>query len=212
MQFENKTLSCAYIHHNTIKFNTMNRTKIFTSARANIKASNFTKSWSLCLVEAYAAERARMEQRSKIVSKFKQGVVCFRFKKESDGTERFAVGTLDSRFFSYEAKSSSTKDVENVRYFDLQKGGWRMFKLDNFLGFCELEYPTDFIVKSAISHTVSVIVDFQSGAASLEVLCEVGDCDSDFFTIGLNEAAKHGVDADTLQNAKAFIEAMLKNI
>jgi hypothetical protein len=190
----------------------MNRTKVFQTAHQSMKASNFTKSWSLCLIESYTAERKRMQQRTDIVNQFKAGVVCFRFKKESDGTERFAVGTLDSRFFSYEAKSSVTKDIENVRYFDLQKGGWRMFKLDNFLGFCELEYPTDFIVKSAISHTVSVIVDFQSGAAVLEVLCEVGDCDSDFFTIGLNEAAKYGVDADTLQNAKAFIEAMLKNV
>lgn len=190
----------------------MDRTKIFTTAHATMKASNYTKSWSLCLIEAYATERNRMSNRVEIVSKFKAGVVCFRFKKESDGTERFAVGTLDSRFFSYEAKSSSTKDVENVRYFDLQKGQWRMFKLDNFLGFCELEYPTEFIVKSAISHTVSVEVNMQNGTATLEVLCEVGDCDSDFLTIGLHEAAKYGVDNDTLQNANAFIESTLKNV
>lgn len=190
----------------------MNRKTIFTTAQTTMKASNYTKSWSLCLIEAYATERNRMTNRADIVSKFKAGVVCFKFKKETDGTERFAVGTLDSRFFSYESKSSSTKDVENVRYFDLQKGQWRMFKLDNFLGFCELEYPTEFIVKSAISHTVSVEVNMQTGVSTLEVLCEVGDCDAGFFTIGLHEAAKYGVDNDTLQNAKAFIEAILKNV
>jgi hypothetical protein len=190
----------------------MNRTKVFTAAHASIKASNFTKSWSLCLIESYTAERKRMQHRTDIVNQFKTGVVCFRFKKESDGTERFAVGTLDSRFFSYEGKSSSAKDVENVRYFDLQKGGWRMFKLDNFIGFCELEYPTDFIVKSAISYAVTAEVNMQNGEHKLHVLCQVGCCDEDLFTISLNEAAKHGVDADTLQNAKAFIEAMLKNV
>ena len=190
----------------------MNRKTIFTTAHATMKASNYTKSWSLCLIESYTNERKRMQHRAEIVSKFKAGVVCFKFKKESDGTERFAVGTLDSRFFSYEAKSSITKDVENVRYFDLQKGQWRMFKLDNFIGFCELEYPSEFVVKSAISHTVAVEVNMQTGVSTLEVLCEVGDCDSDFFTIGLHEAAKYGVDNETLQNAKAFIESILKNV
>ena len=64
------------------------------------------------------------------------------FKK--DGHIREARGTLNPAFIPAEHMPKSGMDPEALapqdtfRYYDIDAGGWRSFRLDNFIGFVEL--------------------------------------------------------------------------
>lgn len=59
-----------------------------------------------------------------------------------DGHIREAVGTLDMSLIPAEhhpkgLTDSETKSYNAFAYYDLEKGEWRSFRLDNFIGFVE---------------------------------------------------------------------------
>ena len=71
------------------------------------------------------------------------GVWRFSYFKK-DGSIREAVGTLDpARIPDEHAPKSSDEanaympSYETLSYYDLNAGGWRSFRLDNFIGFVE---------------------------------------------------------------------------
>lgn len=186
----------------------MNTSKILKAAHAEMKASNFTKSWSECLKSAWNAAKAKAALRAEIVAKLKAGVCVFKYAK-NDGTERLAVGTLDGRFFSYTAKGGNvTENTEYVRYYDLQRQEWRMFSLDRFIEFCELQAVTDMKYRLELTPAKAVLFDYTGHSGKLEVLAETGCNDSDKFCIELSQAAAYGVSALQVEQAAAFIEAM----
>ena len=68
---------------------------------------------------------------------------AFRFSYfKKDGSIREAVGTLDFGLIPTEhlpkgTADSETSEVSTFAYYDLEKGSWRSFCLDNFIGFVE---------------------------------------------------------------------------
>lgn len=61
------------------------------------------------------------------------GVVTFKFRK-TNGEIRKAVGTLKSGMFDYEAKGSTSKpSYSTVAYWDIEKDGFRSFRISSLL-------------------------------------------------------------------------------
>lgn len=75
--------------------------------------------------------------RDQIIDELKTGIKKFSFTKV-DGTIREANGTCNIDIISEEnaLPKGVIKDNDNViRYYDVDKGGWRSFKVDNFIEF-----------------------------------------------------------------------------
>lgn len=76
--------------------------------------------------------------------KLQSGTYRFSYFK-TDGSIREAVGTLDFARIPEEHHPKSLSSAPDVRpenydtfpYYDLNAGGWRSFRLDNFIGFVE---------------------------------------------------------------------------
>lgn len=69
----------------------------------------------------------------------KSGVVNFKFNKK-DGTVREAKGTINSELIpetqlSNRTSRTYTPNPNVVKYFDIEKEGWRSFNEDNFIEF-----------------------------------------------------------------------------
>lgn len=75
-------------------------------------------------------------EKEKIYEKLNSGVVSFKYEK-LDGSIREATGTCNLDIISTVAelpsKTEENKDV--IRYFDMDKLGWRSFRVENFLNF-----------------------------------------------------------------------------
>ena len=174
-----------------------------------MKASNYNANWSSCLKTAYAIERKRMQKRSDIIAKLKTGLCAFQFTKK-DGSTRTAFGTLDSSLFNYEAKGGrSFSSVEYVRYWDFEKNNWRMFKLDNFLGFIPLVAEDRFLELPLDSCTL-VSVDVENSKEYLKTLVPVDDFgDSDLVYIEFDESK---IESKYKDVAKAFIDSVYNSM
>ena len=76
--------------------------------------------------------------------KLQSGTYRFSYFK-IDGSIREAVGTLDMSRIPEDKRPKSLSSAPDVRpenyntfpYYDLNAGGWRSFRLDNFIGFVE---------------------------------------------------------------------------
>ena len=76
--------------------------------------------------------------------KLQSGTYRFSYFK-TDGSIREAVGTLDMSRIPDDKRPKSLSSAPDVRpenyntfpYYDLNAGGWRSFRLDNFIGFVE---------------------------------------------------------------------------
>ena len=76
--------------------------------------------------------------------KLQSGTYRFSYFK-TDGSIREAVGTLDMSRIPEDKRPKSLSSAPDVRpenyntfpYYDLNAGGWRSFRLDNFIGFVE---------------------------------------------------------------------------
>lgn len=69
----------------------------------------------------------------------KSGVVNFKFNKK-DGTVREAKGTINSELIpetqlSNRTSRTYTHNPNVVKFFDIEKEGWRSFNEENFIGF-----------------------------------------------------------------------------
>ena len=77
-------------------------------------------------------------------AKLASGVYRFSYLKK-DGSIREARGTLDMSRIPEEHRPKSLSSAPDVRpenydtfpYYDINAGGWRSFRLDNFIGFVE---------------------------------------------------------------------------
>lgn len=75
--------------------------------------------------------------REQIIEELKTGIKKFSFTKV-DGTIREAQGTrnIDIITEADALPKGVVKDTDNViRYYDVDKVGWRSFKVDNFIEF-----------------------------------------------------------------------------
>jgi hypothetical protein len=73
-----------------------------------------------------------------VIEKMQNGLAAFSYVKKSDGTHRYAIGTLCLDYIptSHHPKGTQKTPLpDNVRpYFDMYLGEWRSFDVDNFVG------------------------------------------------------------------------------
>ena len=91
--------------------------------RAWVIARRTGKVFAVCLSRAWALWRLTKQMRC--------GVVRFAYEK-SDGTLRKAVGTLHDVESTLKG-TGRPDDGQTVRYYDVEAGGWRSFKVENFI-------------------------------------------------------------------------------
>lgn len=75
--------------------------------------------------------------RDQIIEELKTGIKKFSFTK-TDGTIREAKGTRNIDIITEEnaLPKGIVKDNDTIiKYYDIDKGGWRSFKVDNFIEF-----------------------------------------------------------------------------
>ena len=96
------------------------RSKVFRVAYELAHATG--KTFAVCLSRAWALYRLTREMR--------KGVVAFAYEK-ADGSLRKAKGTLKD--IQSLIKFSGKENFKTVRYFDVDKGGFRSFKVENFI-------------------------------------------------------------------------------
>lgn len=73
--------------------------------------------------------------RFKLLSKLRNGVAKFQFKKV-DGEVRTANGTLHAANFQYASKASDrAKNNAVICFFDMDKQAFRSLKIENFISF-----------------------------------------------------------------------------
>lgn len=75
--------------------------------------------------------------REQIIEELKTGIKKFSFTK-TDGTIREAKGTRNIDIITEEnaLPKGIVKDNDTIiKYYDVDKGGWRSFKVDNFIEF-----------------------------------------------------------------------------
>lgn len=156
-------------------------------AHKNMKASNYSLNWSACLSAAWQQYRELMSLREEIINKLKAGIVAFSFQKKDKST-RSAVGTLNSSLFSYESKGSKRKANKFlVKYFDLEKGAFRCFKLESFIDFND-EPEAGSEVSSEIAENITVVVDAERSLEFLRVELFNADLEeSEIFTPNLQK-------------------------
>jgi len=100
------------------------------------KSAIFSNAWSMFkaeLFETFGEALAASWKRSKLVTALKTGVAYFEFIT-SKGEPRKAIGTLRNGNFSYESKTPKKKSkIEVVKYFDLERQGFRACRVDRLL-------------------------------------------------------------------------------
>lgn len=100
------------------------RSEILTLAH-QIRRQNQFLTWGQCQAQAWQVARLRAALRA--------GATRFTFQKQ-DGEVREALGTLNPAFFQYEYKGSDRAESPTaIRYYDLEKGGWRSFRAERIL-------------------------------------------------------------------------------
>ena len=100
--------------------NTSFRHKVFCMAYELAKATG--KTFAVCLSRAWALYRLTKQMHS--------GIVSFAYEK-ADGSLRKAKGTLQN--ITYLIKGTGKENYKTVRYFDVDAGGFRSFKVENFI-------------------------------------------------------------------------------
>lgn len=80
------------------------------------------KSFSVCLVRAWALYR--------LTKRMRTGVVSFCYEK-ANGDTRKAKGTLQG--VAPLIKGTGKETPKTVRYFDIEAGGFRSFRIENFI-------------------------------------------------------------------------------
>lgn len=80
------------------------------------------KSFSVCLVRAWALYR--------LTKRMRTGVVSFCYEK-ANGDTRKAKGTLQG--VAPLIKGTGKETPKTVHYFDIEAGGFRSFRIENFI-------------------------------------------------------------------------------
>ena len=80
------------------------------------------KTFSVCLVRAWALYR--------LTKRMRTGVVSFCYEK-ANGATRKAKGTLQG--VAPLIKGTGKETPKTVRYFDIEAGGFRSFRIENFI-------------------------------------------------------------------------------
>lgn len=96
------------------------RHKVFCMAYELAHATG--KTFAVCLSKAWALYRLTREMH--------KGIVAFAYEK-ADGSLRKAKGTL--RDIQSLIKGTGKENYKTVRYFDVEAGGFRSFKVENFI-------------------------------------------------------------------------------
>lgn len=107
----------------TTKTKSEKKVRLFNNAWQMFKCGVFT-SFAQALKAAWT--------RLKIVTKMKEGVVTFEYIKQ-DGAIRKAIGTLTDITYLQKTLVKKTP-AELVKYYDVEAQGFRMFRLDRFIG------------------------------------------------------------------------------
>lgn len=100
--------------------NTSFRHKVFRMAYELVHATG--KTFAVCLSKAWALYRLTKQMRG--------GIVSFAYEK-ADGSLRKAKGTLKD--IQGLVKGTGKENYKTVRYFDVDAGGFRSFKVENFI-------------------------------------------------------------------------------
>ena len=101
----------------------LNRSAILSLAWAIRKQSGL--SWGECQNRAWRVARLRAAMQA--------GPVGFAYLKE-DGSERRALGTLNSELFQYESKGTGKASGSAVvKYWDIEAGAFRSFRAERLL-------------------------------------------------------------------------------
>ena len=96
------------------------RHKVFCMAYELVHATG--KTFAVCLSKAWALYRLTREMH--------KGVVAFAYEK-ADGSLRKAKGTLKD--IQSLIKGTGKENYKTVRYFDVEAGGFRSFRVENFI-------------------------------------------------------------------------------
>ena len=80
------------------------------------------KTFSVCLVRAWALYR--------LTKRMRTGVVSFCYE-QADGATRKAKGTLQG--VAPLIKGTGKETPKTFRYFDIEAGGFRSFRIENFI-------------------------------------------------------------------------------
>ena len=108
---------------NSNSTSTFNRSQILSMAWANIRSAKkkgITLTFGEAQKKAWAANTLKNALRA-------SNEVKFTFTK-LDGSERIAYGTLMPEFFNgYSPKGANASNVGVVKYFDVEKNGFRSF-------------------------------------------------------------------------------------
>ncbi len=91
--------------------------------RAWVIARRTGKAFAVCLSRAWALWR--------LVKNMRAGVVRFAYEK-ADGTLRKAVGTLHDVESTIKG-TGRPDDGQTVRYYDVEAGGWRSFRVESLV-------------------------------------------------------------------------------
>ena len=100
--------------------NTSFRHKVFRMAYELVHATG--KTFAVCLSRAWALYRLTKQMRG--------GIVSFAYEK-ADGSLRKAKGTLKD--IQSLIKGTGKENYKTVRYYDVEAGGFRSFKIENFI-------------------------------------------------------------------------------
>ena len=102
----------------------ISKSNIFKNAWYYFKKGIYT-SFSECLKAAWRS--------FKIKSLLLKGKVSFTYRKAT-GEIRHAIGTLNESLYEFTAKGVRRAEYpDNVKYYDLEKDSWRMFRIERFL-------------------------------------------------------------------------------
>ena len=102
----------------------MNKTDLSMIMRRAWQITRSTgKAFAVCLAKAWVLYRLTKQMRD--------GVVRFAYEK-ADGTLRKAVGTLHEVTATVKG-TGRPNDALTIRYYDIEAGGWRSFKVENFI-------------------------------------------------------------------------------
>ena len=96
------------------------RTKVFNWAHELVRATG--KAFAVCLAKAWVIYRLRKRMAS--------GTVKIAFEK-AHGSLRIAYATLKGT--ASLIKGTGSPNYKTVKYFDIEAGGFRAFKIQNFI-------------------------------------------------------------------------------
>ena len=96
------------------------RTRVFNWAHELVRTTG--KAFAVCLAKAWALYRLRRRMASEVVK------IAF---EKADGSLRTAYATLQGT--AHMVKGTGTPNYKTVKYFDTAAGGFRSFKVENFI-------------------------------------------------------------------------------